>query len=542
MRLFILTITTLLYAFTALDMKADDTFTVDGIKYQLLSGQEVAIKGYEPDSFNCDELFDCPDTVSWNGSKFVVTAIADGAFKKCGMLRKVKLPKSISQIGESAFEQCEELTEITILGELSEIKYCTFYFCKSLSKVKLPSSITSLGFCAFCWCNSLENIELPDSLIVIDEMCFEHSGLKKVTLPNKVKYIKSSAFSSNDNLQEVVLPEGLVEIADGAFGADSTLQSITIPSTVSQIGLAAFHLCSKLRSINIPDNIDTLHLETFAYCTELENINISKNSKLTFIANFVFNNCVSLKSITIPPRVEKISQDAFYGCKSLNNIDILVGTKKAEQMPIRIAAPDEPFEDYLEPKYIDHVTLNRNFLWEGEWTYLDMVGITWNSSCPWSLFRKTKVLTIGKKVTEINTYMRGNVSYLDSIYVKAQEPPAVMRCDIPGVAHYSPLLFLDEDFNHVILNVPLGSLAAYQAHPVWGKFLHINEVEFPDDGEPLAGDVNDDGKVNASDVTALINQILGIEPMDSDLGDVNGDGRVNVSDVAALINIILGIE
>ena len=56
------------------------------------------------------------------------------------------------------------------------------------------------------------------------------------------------------------------------------------------------------------------------------------------------------------------------------------------------------------------------------------------------------------------------------------------------------------------------------------------------------GDVNGDGKVNVSDVSTLINMIMGITPMDQEAADVNGDGRVNVSDVTALINIILGIQ
>ncbi|MBQ2491131.1 MAG: dockerin type I repeat-containing protein, partial [Muribaculaceae bacterium] len=60
--------------------------------------------------------------------------------------------------------------------------------------------------------------------------------------------------------------------------------------------------------------------------------------------------------------------------------------------------------------------------------------------------------------------------------------------------------------------------------------------------EPLVGDVNGDGRVNVSDVSELINMILGLTPMDSTHADVNGDSRVNVSDVTALINIILGIS
>ena len=60
--------------------------------------------------------------------------------------------------------------------------------------------------------------------------------------------------------------------------------------------------------------------------------------------------------------------------------------------------------------------------------------------------------------------------------------------------------------------------------------------------ELLVGDVNGDGRVNVSDVSVLINMILGLEAMDQEHADVNGDGRVNVSDVTALINIILGIS
>ena len=54
----------------------------------------------------------------------------------------------------------------------------------------------------------------------------------------------------------------------------------------------------------------------------------------------------------------------------------------------------------------------------------------------------------------------------------------------------------------------------------------------------LTGDVNEDGKVDTSDVTALINKILG--SADWTNADVNGDGKVDTSDVTALISLILG--
>ena len=71
----------------------------------------------------------------------------------------------------------------------------------------------------------------------------------------------------------------------------------------------------------------------------------------------------------------------------------------------------------------------------------------------------------------------------------------------------------------------------------WKPLWRVNDkwVEIP-----IPGDVNGDGKVNVSDVTAMVNMILEIIPRDYERGDINGDGKVNVSDVTALVNIILG--
>lgn len=53
------------------------------------------------------------------------------------------------------------------------------------------------------------------------------------------------------------------------------------------------------------------------------------------------------------------------------------------------------------------------------------------------------------------------------------------------------------------------------------------------------GDVNDDGELNVSDATSLINHILGTATFDEDSCDINGDGIINVSDLTALISILL---
>lgn len=57
----------------------------------------------------------------------------------------------------------------------------------------------------------------------------------------------------------------------------------------------------------------------------------------------------------------------------------------------------------------------------------------------------------------------------------------------------------------------------------------------------LKGDVDGDGKVNISDVTALIDYLLIHNPdgINAQAADVDGDGKVNISDVTALIDYLL---
>ena len=63
------------------------------------------------------------------------------------------------------------------------------------------------------------------------------------------------------------------------------------------------------------------------------------------------------------------------------------------------------------------------------------------------------------------------------------------------------------------------------------------------DEEPLMGDVDRDGELSVSDVTLLIDYLLGIPGIDLDLvaADMDGDDEISINDVTTLIDILLGI-
>jgi len=81
---------------------------------------------------------------------------------------------------------------------------------------------------------------------------------------------------------------------------------------------------------------------------------------------------------------------------------------------------------------------------------------------------------------------------------------------------------------------------------VYRGYLYEIAFQTPLKGNPIK-DINKDGLVNVSDVTALVSIILDddmVPPFiwteyDHDAADVNGDGIVNITDVTVLVGIIL---
>ena len=70
---------------------------------------------------------------------------------------------------------------------------------------------------------------------------------------------------------------------------------------------------------------------------------------------------------------------------------------------------------------------------------------------------------------------------------------------------------------------------------VWGTYVNFTVTA------PLAGDVNVDGSVDVTDITALNNAILGndVYPFDQNEADADGSGTLDVSDTTTLGNILL---
>ncbi|MBO4850955.1 MAG: C10 family peptidase [Prevotella sp.] len=86
------------------------------------------------------------------------------------------------------------------------------------------------------------------------------------------------------------------------------------------------------------------------------------------------------------------------------------------------------------------------------------------------------------------------------------------------------------------LTVPGGYREAFAAADYWKEFKGINE-----DSAFAKGDVNHDGVISVSDVTLLVDYLIGNHPENfhAENGDINNDGIISIADVQTLVDNIM---
>lgn len=73
-----------------------------------------------------------------------------------------------------------------------------------------------------------------------------------------------------------------------------------------------------------------------------------------------------------------------------------------------------------------------------------------------------------------------------------------------------------------------------------GKYL-VNDVTSQYQADILAGDANNDGKVDANDIVAVVGYLAGGEDagFNRKAADVNGDNQITIADIIAIVNIVI---
>ena len=380
---------------------------------------------------------------------------------------------SVTCIDQGAFDGCSNLTSVTVGNRVTSIGISAFSNCSSLTSVTIGNSVTSINHYTFYNCSNLTSITW-----------------------NAKNYSSSSDsekpfFHIQTQITEFIIGDEVMSIPDYICYQMSNLKSVIIGNSVTTIGKEAFSGCSGLTSVTIPDSV-------------------------TSIGSYAFRGCSSLTSVTIGNSVTSISPSTFSGCSSLTSV-----IWNAKNDPAFSSALSSPFYNIRSqitefligdeltsvPSYMCYemsnlksMTIPNSVTTIGSWAFFGCSGLT--------------SVTIGNSVTSIG-WKAINFSYPSSIKCMSNEPPV-----LDGGLSYA---------DHIIIYVPYGSKAKYEAAKSWRDY-NIR----------MLSDSNGDDVVNEIDYSGVANYIMGNAPeeFDAEASDVDVNGTVDVRDYVGIANII----
>ena len=335
----------LLAAFSA---KADDYFSSDGFSFSITGDNEVTVSR-GPSS---GDLV-IPETVTYEGVTYTVTAIGEQAFMNCSNLTSVTIPSSITSIKHDAFYRCSGLITVKIENAPTSIDSQAFAWCYNLTNMDLGNAVTSIGRAAFAYCYKMMDVEIPNTVTSIGKYAFDVcSGMTKLRIPASVSFIDEEAFNDCSNLTSItvdsnnpyydsrnysnalietatntliigctytVIPNTITVISSHAFSG-CKMKKVRIPNSVTTIGERAFSDCDELTDVTIGNSVTSIGASAFNQCYSLKHVTFGNS--LTTIGSFAFNNCHRLTSLTIPSTVTSIGDCAFQSCSGLVDLTI----------------------------------------------------------------------------------------------------------------------------------------------------------------------------------------------------------------------------
>ncbi len=338
-----------------------------------------------------------------------VTKIGMHAFHGAQYITSIFIPANVERIDSEAFRDLRELTTVTFdpNSKVSDIFSSAFRGCGKLKEVTLPKNITWLG-AVFYECDNLEVINVPansklrnigggsfstnrklrafnfqgaSKLQSIGDNVFAGlTELREFNIPKSVTSIASNAFIGCKKLQKVTFdPDAEIQLIGAGAFSDCGITSINIPKNVARIEREAFLKCEALTTINITKATTNISPEAFKYCSNLTAINVDKDNEtyssidgyllskgketlmifppgkandkftllppsITTIGDYAFYDCKKLKNVTIPNKVTSIGKRAFGLCSNLNTITFLCD-QMINPSNIKQEEDEESFDD-----------------------------------------------------------------------------------------------------------------------------------------------------------------------------------------------------
>ena len=353
---------------TVISVSASD-FEVNSIHYNITrktAPYTVEVTSAWPNSYKYSGDVVIPETVTYDGITYKVTAIGMGAFSGSKDLTSVVIPNTVVEIQAAAFTNCVGLKSLSIPNSVKTIGELAFASCHELETLWIGSSLAKIGSCAFEYAKSLTHIEVSEKnthFKAVDNVLYS-AKLDTLVLcpagregtfytPYKVVAIGNYAFCSCEKITNVEFLDKLRSIGDSAFLYCTSLSKINIPKNVRNIGDCAFGFCTSLMDFDVdyknkrytsaigvlytkrmdtivaypigrndptcllPDAVRTIGNSAFLF-SKITFIDLPNT--VTVIENKAFRNCSTLVRISLGQSLERVGEESFMFCEDLKSV------------------------------------------------------------------------------------------------------------------------------------------------------------------------------------------------------------------------------
>ena len=546
-----------------------------------------------------DYAFSCNANITTLDIPYGITHIGAYAFADMEKCNKIKIPSSVTDFSRSAFRDMRNLKHLyfnidtipeiingTTTAEGLNLPFPTFEYINSDAKLYVPRGCRDNFVANDTWNSSFASIVDGGPYdLYLNGLYYTVTSAEPYTdtnvQPGPAKGQAKLVYPPTSYDQTEMVVAYTVDSYNGdryiitgidrhAFDGDVTLQKIRGGNGVKTIPIQAFKDCSNLTTCELP-HVETIGEQAFYNLSNLKSF--TWGDCLKTIGDNAFSGTGLNTEVVLPETVQSIGYRSFYNCASLPGLFISkpTGGSVAWQfygnnasgfkcyVPLTAFYRQSNFATWTSNGTTASTQMHPYIKPETEWSLISChKPLTLPGSAEFYIasgYDQSKKMITTQQVT-------GNVNSLCGMLVKAN-PGTVYRFTTTSNGNIYNNLFRGANEPNTMVETTSGdasnynfntttcvfdliaSYKYYQPGQAWLKVPYANASTIQIDqlyqgGEVVPGDVNGDGTVTSSDVTALYNWLLSNDDSAIVNGDQNGDGDITSADITMVYNIILG--
>jgi hypothetical protein len=257
------------------------TFNVDGLKYEIISVNDLTCKLYAIDESLTEENLVIPETVVYKNRTFTPIEMESGLIVEESSIKSLSIPSCATKISAGVIWKTI-LEKLTVNAPIAT----NFVYASNIDELVITSTVNKFS------------TDLNSN--IIGKIFIEDGETELTTFPFKCDDTKEAYLGRN--------------VSENTFKDMTSLEKITISDEVASIGKSTFSGCTGLTFVDIGDSVTEIDNSAFNKCTAIRTV-VSRNTTPP-ITNDIFCNDTYLDGVLYVPEASIEAYQAAAGWKN----------------------------------------------------------------------------------------------------------------------------------------------------------------------------------------------------------------------------------